>query len=83
MLCCLDVKVGECVKLRKSEVNITLFVFTECMKLYKSEVKICLLVFFGQYCIVNCICWFLLYKGMHSPFAHAEKMACTFMSFLL
>ena len=59
------------------------FFFAECMKLYKSEVKITLLVFFCQYCIVNCICWFLLYKGMHSPFAHAEKMACSFMSFLL
>ena len=79
MLYCLDVKVGECVKLRKSEVNITLFVFSECMKLYKSEVKITLLGFFWQYCI----CWFLLYKGVHSPFAHAEKMACSFMSFLL
>ena len=32
-------------KLRKSEVNVTLLVFAECMKLYKSEVKITLLVF--------------------------------------
>ena len=32
---------------------------------------------------VNCICWFLLFKGIQSPFVHTEKMACSFMSFLL